>query len=155
MAPTACAMDDASMRSAMLGSQPFRVLIAGGGCAALEAAFRLQRVAGDRVGTLVLAPDEHFSPQAMGVLAPFAAGDVVREPLARLTSEAGAELRRGRMASVDATGHRVLTGDGETIPYDALLIAVGGVRHAPYPHALTFGLPGGREQMHGLVQDLE
>lgn len=136
-------------------SQAFRVLIVGGGCAALEAAFRLQRVAEDRVETVVLAPDEHFSPQAMAVLAPFAAGDSAQEPLARLTSEAGAELRRGRMASVDVARHEVLTGEGETIAYNALLIAVGGVRHAPYPHALTFGLPGAREQMHGLVQDLE
>jgi sulfide:quinone oxidoreductase len=139
----------------MLDSQAFRVLIVGGGCAALEAAFRLQRVAGDRVETVVVAPDEHFSPQAMRVLAPFAAGDSAREPLARLTSEAGAELRRGRLASVDVAGHEVLTSDGRRIAYDALLIAVGGVRHAPFRHALTFGLPGGREQMHGLVQDLE
>lgn len=49
----------------------------------------------------------------------------------------------------------MLTTDGATIGYDALLIAVGGIQRAPARHVLTFGLPGSEERMHGLVQDLE
>ena len=139
----------------MSDSRPSNVLIVGGGCAALEAAFRLQRVGAGRVDTTILAPDEHFATQALAVLAPFGAGHVPHEPLAGLASDAGARLRRGRMVSVDATGHEVLTGDGETIPYDALLVAVGAVQRRPWSHALTFGTPGAGERMHGLVQDLE
>ena len=41
--------------------QRFDVVIAGGGPAALEAALVLQRVAGDRVRTTILTPDEHFA----------------------------------------------------------------------------------------------
>ena len=139
----------------MADSERFKVLIVGGGSAALEAAFRLQRVAEGRVDITILAPDEHFATQAMAVLVPFAAGHVPRESLARLASDADARLRHGRMASVDVEGHRVLTDDGEAISYDALLIAVGAVKHAPYPRALAFGSPGTEERMHGLIQDLE
>ena len=64
-------------------------------------------------------------------------------------------LRRGRLASVAPGDRRVLTDEGETIAYDALLIAVGAVKHPPYSHALAFGRPGAEELMHGLVQDLE
>jgi sulfide:quinone oxidoreductase len=133
----------------------FRVLIVGAGSAALEAAFRLQRIAEERVETTILAPDDHFATHAMAVLVPFAAGDVPHEPLARMAFEAGARLHRGRMASVDTDAHQVLTAEGQAIDYDALLIAVGAVQRSPLPHALAFGGPGTEEHMHGLVQDLE
>jgi len=140
---------------AMSDHPSFKVLIVGGGCAALEAAFRLQRVAEDKVDTTILAPDEHFVTQAFAVLVPFAAGHTPHESLAGMASAAGARHRRGRLASVGSANHRVLTDEGETIDYDALLIAVGAVKHAPYPHVLTFGHPGTEERMHGLIQDLE
>lgn len=134
---------------------PFCVLIAGGGCAALEAAFRLQRVAEDRVKTTILTPDAELATHALAVLAPFAAGRVAREPLARLAREASAELRRGRLKSVDSDAHHVMTDDGEVLAYDALLIAVGAPQRVPGPHMLTFGCPGTEDQMHGLIQDVE
>jgi sulfide:quinone oxidoreductase len=130
------------------------VLIVGGGSAALEAAFRLQRIAENKVRTTILAPDEYFATHAMAVLAPFAAGASPHESLAAMASAAGARLHRGRLTSVDTTAHQVSTADGETIDYDALLIAIGAVSHA-HPHALAFGGPGTEERMHGLVQDLE
>src|SRR5690242_5890686 len=139
----------------MPDSPSFKVLIVGGGCAALEAAFRLQRVAPGLVDTTILAPNEHFATQALAVLVPFAAGHTPHESLAGMTSAAGARLRRGRLASVDPGERRVLTDDGEAIRYDALLVAVGAVKRAPYPHAVAFGGPGGEEHMHGLIQDLE
>jgi sulfide:quinone oxidoreductase len=139
----------------MSDSPSFKVLIAGGGCAALEAAFRLQRVAEDKVDTTILAPDEHFATQALAVLVPFAAGHTPHESLSGMAAAAGARLRRGRLASVDPGQHRVLTDDGEAIGYDALLVAIGAVKHAPYSHVVAFGSPGSEERMHGLVQDLE
>ena len=132
----------------------FNVLIVGGGTAALEAAFRLQRVAENRIRTTILAPDEYFVTHAMAVLVPFAAGAIPHESLAGLASDAGATLRRGRMSAVDADAHVVITDFGEAIGYDALLIAVGGVPNS-HPHALAFGGPGTEERMHGLVQDVE
>ena len=139
----------------MSDSSRMKVLIVGGGSAALEAAFTLQRVAETRVETTILAPNEHFVTRAMAVLVPFAAGHIPHESLAALADDAGARLRRGRMASVNAAAHQVVTGDGEAIPYDALLIAVGAVQRVPYARVLAFGFPGSETRMHGLVQDLE
>jgi sulfide:quinone oxidoreductase len=139
----------------MSDSGPCNVLIVGGGTAALEAVFHLQRVAGRLVSPTILAPDDHFATRAMAVLSPFAAGRSPDASLARLASDAGARLRRGRMASVDAADHHVMTTAGEAIPYDALLIAVGGVPRIPFRDALAFGGPGTEERMHGLVQDVE
>jgi sulfide:quinone oxidoreductase len=134
---------------------PYRVLIAGGGPAALEAAFALQRIAGDRVSTTILAPDREFVARPMSVLEPFAAGGAEHRPLAQLAADAGAELRQGVLAAVAPQEHRVRTGAGEALRYDALLVAIGAVAHPPYERALAFGGAGSQDLMHGLVQDLE
>jgi len=139
----------------MRDSPTYKVLIAGAGSAALEAAFRLQHVGEDRIDTTILAPDGEFATHAMAVLIPFAAGDIPHEPVAGLALQAGARLRRGRLASVDPEAHQVVTTEGEAIGYDALLIAVGAIQRVPQRHVLAFGAPGAEERMHGLVQDLE
>jgi sulfide:quinone oxidoreductase len=134
---------------------PHRVVIVGAGPAAIEAAFTLQRVAGEHVATTVVAPDSHFVARPMTVLEPFAAGGAERRPLAALVVEAGAALHPGALASVDAAAHQIRTTDGDTIAYDSLLLAVGAVPRAPFERTLSFGGPGSEERVHGLIQDME
>jgi sulfide:quinone oxidoreductase len=138
-----------------MADRPFEVLIVGGGYAGLEAAFRLQRVAGSAIQTTILAPDTHVTARPMAVLAPFAAGHAPRVPLGELAGAAAARLSHGRMISVDVEAHHAVTDDGEPIAYDALLIATGAVQRPPPKHTLAFGAPGSEERMHGLIQDLE
>ena len=134
--------------------QPGRldVLIAGGGPAGVEAALSLERIAGGRVVTTIVAPEERFLHLPPAVLEPFAAGDGQRPGLERV---AGAHVRRGTIVSVDSASHEVRLGDGDVLGYDALLIAVGGIQRSPYPRALAFGTPDSAERMHGLIQDVE
>ena len=100
----------------------FRVLIAGAGPAAVEAALTLQRLAGERVTVTIVAPERsvHLPPTA---LAPFAAG---RELHPSLDVVARTNVRRGKLEVVDVDAHEVRLDDGETLEYDALLVAVGG-----------------------------
>jgi sulfide:quinone oxidoreductase len=135
--------------------QPHRVVIAGGGPAALEAALTLQRIAGARIDITVLAPDSHYVDRPTTVLEPFAAGRAERRPLAQLVAKAGARLHAGTLATVETAEHRVRTTEGDLLDYDSLLLAVGAVPRAAPPHALAFGAPGAEEAMHGLIQDLE
>lgn len=139
----------------MPGSKQLRVLIVGAGSAAFEALFRLRRVAGDRVATTILAPDDHFFTRSMLTLDPFTAGRMPGASVARLTAAAGGEVLHGRMAAVNLAAHRVSIESGETIEYDALLVATGGVLCAPYEHGVVFSSPEAAERMHGLVQDVE
>jgi sulfide:quinone oxidoreductase len=129
----------------------FRVLIAGAGPAGVEAALAIQRLAADRVTITIVAPERliHLPPS---VLSPFAAGDQFRLALAGLT---GTNHRHGRVIAVDCAAREVRTSNDETLAYDALLVAVGGVQRSPFRRALAYGTAGSEDRMHGLVQDVE
>jgi len=134
---------------------PLNVVIAGAGRAGLEAMLRLHRLAGRRVRLTLLAPNDAFSDHALDVMTAFATPCGRPHSLRPLASAVGAELRRGRVASIDVGAHRVITDAGEILAYDALLVAIGAVQRAPLAHALCFGSDASQERMHGLVQDVE
>jgi sulfide:quinone oxidoreductase len=125
----------------MSGAVPTRVLIAGGGVAALEAALALRALAGDLVAVELLAPDSHFVYRPLAVAEPFALGEPARLELAGLAARAGALLRPGVLVAVDADRHLAHTGDGAVLSYDALLVASGAEAAAAIPGALTFRGP--------------
>src|SRR5690242_14104461 len=140
----------------IMAGMPTNVLIAGGGPAALEAALRLHRIAGDRVTTTVLAPETDFTYRPLRVLEPFPAGSAWSYPLARIAADAGFTHVRGKLARVDAAAHAVETTEGRRIDYDVLLLATGAVPARPYAGATVFtGTPADAETLHGLVQDVE
>lgn len=132
-----------------------RVVVAGGGVAAIEAVLALRKLAGDVVDITMLAPDEHFVYQPLSVGDPFALGPAKRYPLARVAEDLDLDLRNGVLASVDPDAHVVRTSEAEELPYDALLVAVGASREPAYEHALTFRGQEDGERAHGIVQDLE
>lgn len=139
----------------MRDGAPLNVVIAGAGRAGLEAMFGLRRLAGSRARVTVVAPNEVFGNHALDVLLPFATPRARGQNLAALAAAAGAEVRHARVTSIDVDEHHVITDVGETVSYDALLLAIGAVQRAPMPHALCFGSDGSLERMHGLVQDVE
>jgi sulfide:quinone oxidoreductase len=117
------------------------VLIAGAGVAALEAALALQKHASDEVSVELVAPETAFSYRPLAVAEPFRIGEVKRFPLERLVEAAGARLRRGSLASVDAERKTVTLDDGQELAYDTLLLALGARPREAVAGALTFRGP--------------
>jgi sulfide:quinone oxidoreductase len=109
---------------------PARVLVVGGGVAALETCFALDALAGDRVHVTLIAPNRYLTHRPVGVHDPLAVRGVVRVPLARLAEAAGAESRHDRVVTVDAPTRQVRTQAGYELPYDMLVLAVGAVAQA-------------------------
>ena len=134
---------------------PFRVLIAGGGVAALEAALALRSLAGELVATTLVAPEPDFVYRPMRVLEPFAYSAARRYPLGELVSDIGAEFREDAVKRVDATNRSVFTEGGKELSYDALLLAPGARLRPRFEHALTIDDRRLDEQLHGLIQDVE
>src|SRR4051812_569348 len=65
----------------LMSPTPLRVLVAGGGVAALEAVLALRALAGDRVAIELLAPSDDFVQRQSSVLSPFSGEPAPRVPL--------------------------------------------------------------------------
>ncbi len=131
-----------------------RVLIAGGGVAALEAALALRALAEDRVSVDMLAPEPHFWYRPLAVAEPFDLGEVRRFELAELAAAAGATVSLGALVGVDAGRRLAQTSTGSSIPYDVLLVACGAAPTPAVPGALTFRGPADTESMRDLLEEI-
>lgn len=120
------------------GNHRTRVLIAGAGVAALEAALALRELAGDRVAVELCAPSRHFLYRPFAVGEPYGAARVLHYDLERLARRCGASLRLGAIASVEAERRLALTRGGERLSYDYLLLAPGARALWAVPGAATF-----------------
>jgi sulfide:quinone oxidoreductase len=114
-----------------------RVLIAGGGVAALEAALALRALAADRVSVELLAPGTQFPHRPSSVRSPFTGEESPQVSFDRVP----VTLHRGSLESVDPAAHDVMTTDGGRLGYDRLLVATGARAVEAVPGATTFRGP--------------
>ena len=102
-----------------------RVLIAGGGVAALETLLGLRALAGDRVDLTIVAPELRFINRSMSVDQPFKPQRMRGVRLQDTAAELGAHWHRGVLDRVEHEQRRGVTTDGDELPYDMLVLAVG------------------------------
>ena len=136
-----------------LDPAPWRVVVAGGGVAGMEAVLALRELAGERVDITMLAPESTFAYRPMAVAVPFGRGHVQRLPLADFARETGTRLVRGALTAVEPG--RALTSAGAALPYDALLVAVGAWSEPAVPGATTWTPELDQDVMGGLLADVE
>jgi sulfide:quinone oxidoreductase len=120
------------------GHTRYRVLIAGGGVAALEAMVALRTLAEERVDIELLAPDRDFFYRPLAVAEPFGASEALRFDIRALATGCGARHRLGTLATVSAREHRATTAHGESLVYDAVLLTMGARQYIAVPGALTY-----------------
>lgn len=118
--------------------QPRRVVIAGGGIAAVEALMALADLGDGRLELEVLAPGEDFvlRPQLLGW--PWGSAPI-HIPLGRLCDEHGARLHRATLTAVDVHERVAVTANGDRRPYDELIVATGAPSALPYASTRTVG----------------
>ena len=131
-----------------------RVLIAGGGVAALEAAIALRELAGDRAEVTMCSPREDFIYRPFAVAAPYGASRPMRYDLAQLAERCGAGFHLATVASVDGEAQRVRIHDGEEIAYDYLIVACGTRLLAGISGAVTFWGIADDARVEDLVSEL-
>lgn len=132
-----------------------RVLIAGGGVAALEAALTLREHAADRTRVEILAPDPHFWYQPLSVAEPFGLGDAVHLEIDGLARRLGGHRTPGALTGLDAWRHVAHTSTNAEIEYDLLLVACGALPMPAVPGATTFRGVADAEKMSRVIDDLE
>ena len=132
-----------------------RIVICGGGIAAVEGLLRLRKLLGDSASIELIAPNEKLVYRPMAVKQPFAAGPPKRYPLKRITADCGAEWRQDSLAWVDRDRQVVHTGEGQSVEFDELLVAVGARQIEPFKHVRTFSDADADATYQGALQDIE
>lgn len=134
---------------------PPRIVIAGGGVAALEAVLALRALAGDRVAIDLICPDREFAHRPLSVLEPFDATSDLTVVLSDFCAEHGVRLHAARLSAIDSEGRVVHTSDGASLGYDRLLVAVGARPEAALPGAGVFRGAHDAPHLRGVVDHLD
>ena len=122
-----------------------RILIAGGGVAALEAALTLDELARGLVDVDLVAPEPRFWYRPLSVAEPFGLAKTVAFDLPELAQRVGAMFIPDAIVAVDASAHVARTRGGAELEYDSLLLATGTLPRASIDGALTFRGPADTE----------
>ncbi len=128
-----------------------RVLIAGGGVAALEALLALRAHLGGTVEIELLAPDPEFVLRPLAVGEPFGIGEARHLSLPAIATQHQAHFRQGALGAVEPAAAVALTTAGQRLSFDYLLVAIGAHQYQAVPGAVTFGGPADRQQLEAVL----
>jgi sulfide:quinone oxidoreductase len=134
--------------------RPARVVIVGGGVAALEAMLALHESVGPEARITMVAPEPVFTYRPLMVAEPFSAV-APRLDLDALTGRRGVGRHSGPVTAVDPTRRLVRTGKGGELRYDMLVVASGASRRRARLGSLTLGDPLDVPGIRQLIRDLE
>jgi sulfide:quinone oxidoreductase len=135
-------------------SPPLRVVLAGGGIAAVEALIALRAMAGDRVAVTLVSPSTQLVYRPQTVAEPFDGPTAARYRLAAICDDLGADLVIDAVRSVDAEARRVKLDQDGYREYDALIVAVGARQTAAFKHAHTFFADRWHDDIRGVAASL-
>ena len=139
----------------MVKDSPTKVLIVGGGVAALEALIALRNLAEERVSIELVTPKADFAYRPLAVAEPFGLGEVKRYDIVEIARAHGAALHLAGVDSVDTAAREVATWDGRRLGYDALLLAVGAQPETSVPGSITIKGPGYTSRFRTVLRGLE
>jgi sulfide:quinone oxidoreductase len=135
--------------------EPWRVVVAGGGVAGLEACLGLADLGERQLRVALVTPEDHFTLQPQAVAEPFGGRPAPTVALADVARELGMRFVRDRVVRVRPDEMTVQLEHRGDEPYDALILATGA-RHVPAgDRALTFdgeaAVPAMREILGNLT----
>jgi len=136
-----------------------RVLVVGGGVAAVETMLALRHLASERIAVELIAPEPYFWYTPLAVAEPFGPVRTQHFDLALLAHSCGALFTAGAVVAVDSDRHVVRTVVGRTdsgeIPYDALVLATGARRRPGVAGAVAFRGPADTDAVRFVVEEVE
>ena len=132
-----------------------KVLIVGGGVAALEALIALRSLAEERVSIELVTPTVDFSYRPLAVAEPFGLGEAKRYDIVQIAAAHGAAVHLAGAQRVDTDAHTAITWDGRSLDYDALLVAIGALPTTSVPGSITVKGPGFTSRFRTMLRELE
>jgi len=139
----------------LTSTHPRRVVIAGGGVAAVETLLALRAApGGSALEIAVIAPGRELVYRPLAVGEPFGQPPARRYDLAAICADLGATLVPEALVAV-ADDRRALGSDGASLPYDALVLAPGARAEAALDDAFTFFADSDGDGLRWIVRELE
>ncbi|HXW59094.1 MAG TPA: FAD-dependent oxidoreductase [Solirubrobacteraceae bacterium] len=132
-----------------------RIVIAGGGVAALEALIALRDLLDRIVSIEMVAPTGEFVYRPLSVTEPFGSAASPRFDLAKIAADHGASLHHGIVDAVDHDRMRVSLRGGRLLPFDVLLLAIGARPCEWLAGAIPFAGPEDVPRLRALIGELE
>src|SRR5438067_667561 len=132
-----------------------RVVICGGGVAAVETLLALRVLLDVRIEAHWVAPNPQFVYQPLAVAAPFGMAQTHLFDLAEIAHEKDARLHEDSLAHVDTERRHVRLSSGIVLPYDILVLAVGAEPRTWLPGALHFSGAESVRDFRRLLERLE
>lgn len=135
--------------------QPVRVVVVGGGVAALEFILVAHKLGDERLCCTLVAPESVFSYRPASVAVAFDQAEVFRFPIGDIAEAAGAVWEQARVIGVDASRHVALLDCGVDLGYDALVVATGARRVPVLEEAITFRDEDDIPRMERLLEEID
>lgn len=136
-------------------TEPARVVIVGGGVAALEAMLAIRELGGKYAAVDMFAPRKDFVLKPLGVSEAFGKGEAATFDLELLAENAGATFHLRSVRSVDRNYRRIFLQDHSEVPYDYLVVATGTKALWVVPGAKTFWGLHGQEVISELMDSID
>jgi sulfide:quinone oxidoreductase len=133
---------------------PLRVVIAGGGVAALETLIALRTLPAGAVGVTLVSATETFSYRPLAVGEPFGLGRAEHYPLARLCEDHGARFVCARVTGVRPGDHAIDLEGGQALEYDVLVAAVGARSVPAFEYGVNFDREASAQDFDEVLADL-
>jgi len=131
-----------------------RIVVAGGGIAAIEFVLALRALIGDNAAISLISPNPDLVLRPSLVAAPL--GLLARQsyPLADLASDIGFTHVPATVSSVDPERRRVVVRGGDAIAYDTLVLALGARTLPVFDDAIHLGDAEGARGLEALHQEI-
>ena len=129
-----------------------RVVIAGGGVAALEGCLALrERLSAADLDITLLSPGQRFDYRPLSVLQPFRGISRWSVALSTFAADQDVTIVNDALTAIAPHARVAVTGAGDEIPYDAMLVATGGHAADAVHGALTFRGAGDGQAIRELL----
>jgi sulfide:quinone oxidoreductase len=137
------------------GRDLHRIVIAGGGVAALEALVALHHQAPAACRITLACPNSTFAYRPLAVQEPFGGGAGRRYSVATMARDLGAAYVRDTLSRIDAPEHRIVLQSGASLEYDTLCVATGARPYPAFTHGITFDREHDAVEFDELLADVD
>lgn len=132
-----------------------KVLIVGGGVAALEVCLGLHWDRGVDFDITLVTESQDFVFRPLSVLGPFRHYDPPRFPITQVLRDCDCDIHMGEVVEVDLEGHMAKCAAGEQFEFDVLIVATGAEPHSELANAVVVGTPDSIGELARLVAEVD